>query len=136
MTDSQVMQEFFDAFEVTNRLNAIVHVENFLAARHSLLALGPDPKSAPKDVAQCCELLLNSIGPSLFKSFITLENVAPGEGLDDVFAGWCPCPPDVELHTQDYPQGTIPLWSNGEKTVFVRLSKDKHGNDEFDFGTC
>ena len=30
----------------------------------------------------------------------------------------------------------LPLWTNGSGTVFVRPTKDKHGNDEFDFGTC
>lgn len=136
MTDSEVMQDFFDAFEVTNRLNAIVHVENFLAARHALLDLGPKPDTSPTHVLSCCKMLLGGIGPSLFKSFITLENVAPGEGLDDVWGHWCPLPPGVELHQQSYPAGTIPLWSNGEKTVFVRITQDQHGNDEFDFGTC
>jgi len=136
MTDTQVMQDLFDTFEVANKLNAIVSVENFLSARHALLDLGPKADTSPFHIQSCCKMLLRGIGPQLFKSFITLKNVAPSEGLDDVWADWCPLPEGVELHKQTYPLGTIPLWSNGEKTVFVRISKDKHGNDEFDFGSC
>ena len=135
MTDSQIMQDLFDTFEVTNKLNAIVHVENFLAGRNALLDLGPNPDTSPTQILSCCKMILGGIGPRLFKSFITLENVAPGEGLDDVWAHWCPLPAGVELHKQDYPAGTIPLWSSGQQTVFVRITQDKHGNDEFDFGT-
>jgi len=136
MTDAQVMQDLFDTFEVTNKLNAIVNVENFLAARHALLDLGPKADASPADVQSCCNMLLRGIGTRLFKSFVTCDFVAPAEGLDDVWAHWCPLPSGVELHKQNYPLGTIPLWSNGEKTVFVRITKDKHGNDEFDFGNC
>ena len=136
MTDAEVMQDFFDTFEVTNKLNAIVNVENFLSARHALLDLGPKADTSPFHIQSCCKLLLRGIGPRIFKSFITLENVALSEGLDDVWADWCQLPEGVELHKQTYPLVTIPLWSNGEKTVFVRITQDKHGNDEFDFGSC
>ena len=136
MTDTQVMQDLFETLEVTNKLNAIVNVENFLAARYALLDLGPKADTSPARVQSCCKMLLSGIGPRLFRSFITLENVAPGEGLDDVWAYWCPLPDGVELHQQSYPAGSIPLWSNGEKTVFVRITQDKHGNDEFGFGNC
>jgi hypothetical protein len=131
MTDSDVMQDFFDAFEVVNRLNAIVTVDDFLAGRHGLLEYASKADSDPKHVLSCIKRIYKGIGPRLFKSFVTLENVAPAEGLDDVWQHWCPSP--VELHTQDYPAGTIPLWSNGTATVFCRLTVDKHGNEEFDF---
>jgi hypothetical protein len=133
MTDSEIMQDLFDTFEVTNKLNAIVGVENFLAARHALLDLGPKADTPAVQVMSCCKMLYKAIGPRLFKSFVTLENVAPSEGLDDVWSHWCPLPPDVELHKQDYPAGTLPLWSNGSSVVFARLVTDKHGNEEFDF---
>jgi hypothetical protein len=42
----------------------------------------------------------------------------------------------VDLHKQSYPAGAIPLWSNGQATVFTRLTQDKHGNDVFDFAVC
>lgn len=136
MTDAEAMQDLFDTFEVTNKLNAIVNVEDFLSARHALLDLGPKADASPFHIQSCCKMLLRGIGSRLFKSFITLENVAPAEGLDDVWSHWCPLPEGVELHRQSYPPGTIPLWSNGKNTVFVRISKDNHGNDEFDFGNC
>lgn len=136
MTDAEVMQDFFDAFEVVNRLNAIVNVNEFLAGRHGLLEYARNADSDPRHVLSCIKRVHKGIGPRLFKSFVTLENVAPGEGLDDVWGHWCPCPAGVELHKQSYPAGTIPLWSSGQATVFTRLTKDKHGNDVFDFAVC
>jgi len=133
MTDAEVMQDFFDAFEVANKLNAIVTVDEFLAGRYGLLEYARKADSDPRHVLSCIKRIYKGIGPRLFKSFVTLENVLPGEGLDDVWAHWCPCPPDVDLHTQDYPAGAIPLWSNGTSVVFCRLVADKHGNEEFDF---
>lgn len=136
MTDSEVMQDLFDTFEVTNKLNAIVSVEHFLAGRHALLDLGPKPDTPAIQVMSCCKMILHGIGPRLFKSFITMEHTAAAEGLDDVWAHWCPLPAGVELHKQDYPGGTIPLWSSGQQTVFVRITPDKRGHDWFGFATC
>lgn len=136
MTDSELMQDLFDTFEVTNKLNSIVNVENFLAARHAMLDLGPKPDTPAVQILSCCKMILSGIGPRLFRSFITLENVAPSEGLDDVWGHWCPLPPGVELHQQSYPAGAIPLWSNGQATVFVTVTQDRHGNDEFDFAVA
>jgi hypothetical protein len=136
MTDADVMQDFFDAFEVVNRLNAIVTVEEFLAGRHGLQEYAPKADSDPRHVLSCIQRIYKGIGPRLFKSFVTLENVAPAEGLDDVWAHWCPLPPDVELHKLNYPAGAIPLWSNGTATVFTRIVHDQHGNEEFDFAIC
>lgn len=133
MTDSDVMQDFFDAFEVVNRLNAIVNVNDFLAGRHGLLDYARKADSDPAHVVSCIKRIYKGIGPRLMKSFIALENVAPAEGLDDVWGHWCPLPEGVELHKQEYPAGTFPLWSNGKSTVFARLLVDKHGNEEFGF---
>lgn len=131
MTDADVMQDFFDAFEVVNRLNAIVTVDEFLAGRHGLLEYAPKADSDPRHVLSCIKRIYKGIGPRLFKSFVTLENVAEGEGLDDVWSHWCPS--KVPLASQDYPAGTIPLWSNGKSTVYCRLIKDDRGHDEFGF---
>jgi hypothetical protein len=136
VSDVDVMQDFFDAFTVVNKLNAIVRVDEFLAGRHGLLDYGPKPDSDPRHVLSCIQRIYKGIGPRLFKSFVTLENVAPAEGLDDVWAHWCPLPAGVELHKQDYPAGAIPLWSNGTKTVICRMRTDSHGNEEFDFAVC
>ena len=136
MTDSEVMQDFFDAFTVVNKLNAIIKVDEFLAGRHGLAEYGPKRESDPRHVLSCIQRIYKGIGPRLFKSFVTLENVASGEGLDDVWAHWCPLPAGVELHKQDYPAGAIPLWSNGQNTVVCRAHTDKHGNVEFAFGVC
>jgi hypothetical protein len=136
MTDTDVMQDFFDAFTVVNKLNAIVRVDEFLAGRHGLAEYGPKPESDPRRVLSCIQRVYKGIGPRLFKSFVTLENVAPGEGLDDVWGQWCPLPSGIDLHTLDYPAGAIPLWSNGSQTVIYRMRTDQHGNEEFDFGVC
>jgi hypothetical protein len=136
MTDNEVIQDLFDTFAVVNKLTAIVNVEEFLAGRHGLLDYGPKADSNPAHVLSCVQRIYKGIGPRLFKSFVMLEDVRPSEGLDDVWAHWCPLPPDVALHTQDYPAGAIPLWSNGTQTVICRLRTDKHGNEEFDFGVC
>ena len=92
MTDSEMMQDFFDAFEVVNRLNAIVTVDDFLAGRQGLLEYASKADSDPKHVLSCIKRIYKGIGPRLFKSFVTLENVAPAEGLDDVWQHWCPSP--------------------------------------------
>lgn len=131
MTDADVMQDFFDAFEVVNRLNAIVNVNDFLAGRHGLLEYATKTDSDPRHVLSCIKMIYRGIGPRLFKSFVTLENVAPAEGLDDVWGHWCPCP--VDLHKQDYPAGTIPLWSNGTATVFCRAVNDGTGQMTLEF---
>lgn len=136
MTDSEVMQDFFDAFAVVNKLNAIVRVDEFLAGRHGLLDYGPKADSNPEHVLSCVKRIYKGIGPRLFKSFVMLEDVAPAEGLDDVWAHWCPLPTGVELHKLEYPAGAIPLWSNGTQTVICRMRTDKHGNEEFDFSVC
>lgn len=136
MTDSEVMQDLFDAFTIVNKLNAIVQVDEFLAGRHGLLDYGPKANAEPRHVLACIKRIYKGIGPRLFKSFVTLENVAPAEGLDDVWAHWCPLPEGVELHKLHYPAGAIPLWSNGTQTVICRMHTDKHGNEEFDFGVC
>ena len=136
MTDSEVIQDLFDTFEVTNKLNAIVHVDNFLAGRHGLLEYAAKADSDPRHVLSCIQMIHKAIGPRLFGSFVMLENVRPSEGLDDVWAHWCPLPEGVDLHAQTYPTGTMPLWSNGSATVFVRQTQDKHGNVVFDFGVA
>lgn len=135
VSDVDVMQDFFDAFTVVNKLNAIVRVDEFLAGRHGLLEYATKADSDPRHVLSCIKRIYKGIGPKLFRSFILLENVAPSEGLDDVWAHWCPVPSGVELHKQDYPAGTIPLWSNGSATVFARARTDEHGNVGFDFAT-
>lgn len=136
MTDNEVMQDFFDAFTVVNKLNAIVRVDEFLAGRHGLAEYGPKPESDPRHVLSCIQRVYKGIGPRLFKSFVTLENVASSEGLDDVWGQWCQLPAGVDLHTLDYPARAIPLWSNGSQTVICRMRTDQHGNEEFDFGVC
>ena len=136
MSDLETVQDFFDAFTVANKLDAIVTVDEFLAGRHGLLEYGPKPDSDPRHVLACIQRIYRGIGPKLFGSFVTLENVAPAEGLDDVWAHWCPIPPGVELHKQNYPAGCVPLWSNGSQTVFCRMRTDQYGNTDFDFGVC
>lgn len=136
MTDTEVMQDFFDTFEVVNRLNAIVNVNEFLAGRHGLLEYAGKADSDPRHVLSCIKRIHKGLGTRLLKPFVTLQNVLPSEGLDDVWADWCPLPPGIELHKQNYPAGTVPLWSNGTSTVFVRITQDKHGNDVFDFAVC
>lgn len=136
MTDADVLQDFFDAFTVANKLDAIVTVDEFLAGRHGLLEYGPNPDSDPRHVLACVKRIYKGIGPKLFASFVTLDAVAPSEGLDDVWGHWCPLPAGVELHKQDYPAGGIPLWSNGSQTVFCKMQTDQHGNKGFDFAVC
>jgi hypothetical protein len=134
MTDSEIMQDFFDTFEVVGKLNWIFQVENFLAGRHGLLEYAPKKDSDPRHVLSCIKMIHSGIGRHLFRSYIDLDNVAPGEGLDDVWAEWCPCPEGVELHKQDYPQGAVPLWSNGVRTVFATRYTEVDGSEEFEFG--
>lgn len=132
MTDADVFQDFFDTLPVTNSLNAIVNVGSFLAGRHALAAAAPNASSDPHDVLSCIKKIKEGIGIRLFRDFVTLKDIAPSEGLDDVWAHWCPSP--VELNKSDYPIGAIPLWSNGEKTVFCLFTKDSQGYDSVEFG--
>ena len=57
--------------------------------------------------------------------------------VDDMWVHyWCPQPAGIDLAKANCPAGTHPLWSNGQATVFTRLTQDKHGNDVFDFAVC
>ena len=133
MTDSQILQEFFDSIVVAGRLNSIVNVEEFLAGVHGLQDYGPKAESDPHNVLACVKHVHRGIGSELFAKFISLDESHPGIGLDDWWARWCPCP--VELHKADYPAGAIPLWSNGTSTVYCRVTSDAGGAPVVDFGT-
>ena len=134
MTDSDIMQDFFDTFVVMNKLNSVVNVNDFLAGRLGLLEYGPQADADPRHVLSCIKRIDAGIGVRLMQSFVTLEHCAPGEGLDNVWAHWCPCPKGVDLHKADCPAGTIPLWSNGKDTVFCRVSPDKGNSYQIDYG--
>lgn len=134
MTDTAVLQDFFDTFHVTSSLNAIVDVENFLAGRHGLAELATKADSDPRHILSCIKKIHDGIGFRMFRDFVTLKDVTPAEGLDDVWGHWCPSP--VELNKADYPAGAIPLWSNGEKTVFCRIVKDSRRFDAAEFGVA
>lgn len=133
MNDAELLQDLFDTFEVSNRLNASIQVEEFLAGRQGLLAYGPKKDSDARDVLSCIKQIYRSIGPGLFKSFACMEHVAPGEGLDDIWRQWCPLPEGVELHKHNYPVKAIPLWSNGSSTVVCHIDFDAHGNEGLEF---
>ncbi len=132
-TDNEIMQEFFDSIIVVGRLNSIVNVEAFLAGVHGLQDYGPQADSTPDHVLSCIKQVHRGLGSALFAKFISLEESHPSIGLDDWWSRWCPCPAGVELHRMDYPVGTLPLWSNGNQTVFCRLSKDEGGAPVLDF---
>ncbi len=134
MTDSQIMQEFFDSIIVAGRLNSIVNVEEFLAGVHGLQDYGPKADSDPTHVLSCVKRVHRGMGSELFAKFVSLEESHPSIGLEDWWARWCPCPAGVELHKADYPAGALPLWSNGKHTVFCRVSKDEGGAAVVDFG--
>lgn len=133
MTDSEVMQDFFDTFAVMRRMNSSINVEEFLAGRHGLLDYAPNAESDPRHVLSCIKRIHKAIGSELLKTFVTLEQCDPATGLDDVWSEWCPCPPGVELHKADYPAGALPLWSNGKQTVFCRITADDGGFPVFGF---
>lgn len=132
MTDAEIWQDFFDTFRVANALDAIVHVENFLAGRRGLLNLAPQAHSDPSQVLSCVKKIHDALGFRMFRDFVTLTDVAPTEGLDDVWSHWCPTP--AELHKQNYPAGAIPLWSNGTNTVYCRIVQDSGNNEAAEFG--
>lgn len=106
-------------------------MENYLAGRHGLDEYCGDKDSDPRHVLSCIKKVHDGIGYRLFKSFVAMENVAEGEGLDDVWSQWCPSP--VPLAKQDYPAGAIPLWSNGTSTVYCKIVKDSKGFDAMSF---
>jgi len=96
MTDTQVMQDLFDTFEVTNKLNAIVNVENFLAARHALVDL---------------------LGPILFGHFIRMrawqDFTPPVPKLLDT-----PC-----RHTRPLPSGKFSLGEFFSAVVIITICR-------------
>lgn len=136
MTDADVMQEFFDTYVVTKKLGSIVDVHSFLAGRHGLLEYAPNASSDPRHVLSCIRKIYEGIGYRLFRPFAEMEHTAPSEGLDDIWAGWCPCPNGCELSKASYPAGAIPLWTNGTSTVFCRVGKDDRGYERMDFAVC
>jgi hypothetical protein len=134
MTDAQILQEFFDSIVVAGRLNSIVNVEEFLAGVHGLQDYGPKADSDPSNVLACIRRVHRGIGSELFAKFVSLDESHPGIGLDDWWARWCQCPIGVQLHQADYPAGAIPLWSNGNSTVYCRVTSDAGGAPVVDFG--
>jgi hypothetical protein len=134
MTDSQILQEFFDSIIVVGKLNSIVNVEEFLAGVHGMQDYGPKPDSDPSHVLACVRRAHRGIGSELFAQFVNLDSVHASTGLDDWWSRWCPCPAGIALHTAEYPVGAIPLWSNGQRTVFCRVNKDAGGAAVIDFG--
>lgn len=133
MSDAQILQEFFDSIIVAGRLNSIVNVEEFLAGVHALQDYGPKADSDPRHVLACVKRVHRGIGSELFAKFVSLEDSHPSIGLDDWWARWCPCPAGIELSRVDYPAGAIPLWSNGQRTVFCRIAPDAGGAPVVDF---
>ena len=129
-TETDLFQDLFNALGIGGALKWPVNVVEFVAGAHGLRDLGKDKTSAPRHIMQCIQKMHDGLGPVYFRQLFD----TPAD-VDDLWVHyWCPQPAGTDLHKASCPAGTHPLWTNGEKTVFVRPTKDKHGNNVFDFG--
>ena len=132
MSDLDIVQDFFNTLGIHGTLRFPVDIQQFVAGAAGLRDLGRDKSTDPRHIKQCIDKLYAGVGPVYFKQ---LFDTPPD--VDDMWVHyWCPQPAGTELGKADCPAGTHPLWTNGSSTVFVRPTKDKHGNDVFDFGIC
>ena len=132
MIELEIVQDLFNTFGIHGTsIRWPVNVVEFVAGAHGLRDLGKDKTSDPRHIMQCIQKMHDGLGPVYFRQ---LFDTPPD--VDDLWVHyWCPQPAGTDLHKAPCPAGTHPLWTNGEKTVFVRPTKDKHGNDVFDFAS-
>lgn len=130
MTDEiAVMQDLCNCWGIQGTLRWPVDMRTFLAGATAARELGRDHNTDGRHMLQCITKMYEGIGPVYFHQLFDM----PAD-VDDMWVHyWCPQPPGCDLSKAQCPAGTTPLWTNGSSTVFVRPSKDKHGNDLFDF---
>jgi hypothetical protein len=129
MIEIEIVQDLFNTLGIHGSVYGPVNMEDFVAGAHGLRHMGKDKASDPRHIMQCIRRMCDGIGPRYFQQLID----TPAD-VDDMWVHyWCPQPAGTDLAKADCPAGTHPLWTNGTSTVFTRLTKDKHGNDVFDF---
>ena len=129
MIELEIVQDLFNTFGIHGTLTYPVSVLDFVAGASALRDMGKDAASEPRHIMQCINRMYAGLGPVYFRQLFD----TPAD-VDDMWVHyWCPQPAGTDLHKATCPAGTTPLWTNGTSTVFVRPSKDKHGNDLFDF---
>lgn len=126
----EIVQDLFNTFGIHGTvIKWPVDIRTFVAGAHGLRDMGKDRTSDPRHILQCIRKMYEGLGPAYFANLFD----TPAD-VDDLWVHyWCPQPNGLDLHKAQCPAGTHPLWTNGEKTVFMRPMKDKHGNDLFDF---
>jgi hypothetical protein len=130
MIELQIVQDLFNTLGIHGSVHGPVNIADFMGGAHGLREMGSDKATAPRDIMQCIRRMCAGIGARYFQQLID----TPAD-VDDMWVHyWCPQPAGTDLAKANCPAGTHPLWSNGQATVFTRLTKDKHGNDVFDFG--
>ncbi len=129
MTELEITQDLFNTLGIHGTLTFPVSVFDFVAGAAGLREMGGDAATDPKHIMQCIDRVYRGLGPVYFRQLFD----TPAD-VDDMWVHyWCPQPAGTDLSRATCPAGTIPLWTNGTSTVFVRPCKDKHGNDVFDF---
>jgi hypothetical protein len=132
MTEIEIVQDLFNTLGIHGSVHGPVSIADFVAGAHGLRDMGRDSSSDPRHIMQCIRRMREGIGSRYFQQLID----TPAD-VDDMWVHyWCPQPAGTDLAKAYCPAGTTPLWTNGTATVFTRLTKDKHGNDVFDFAVC
>jgi hypothetical protein len=132
MTEIEIMQDLFNTLGIHGSVYGPVNIADFMAGAQGLRDMGKHADSDPRHIMQCIRRMCAGIGARYFQQLID----TPAD-VDDMWVHyWCPQPAGIDLAKANCPAGTHPLWSNGQATVFTRLTQDKHGNDVFDFAVC
>lgn len=124
MVEVEVAQELFDAFGIAGRAPGPVFFREFCDAVIELQSISQNKLVDPVLIVKALGEMQNSIGPVELGMLFDPDSKAGGRWTK----AWCPQPHKVQLASADCPQGTLPLWSNGKRTVYARPSDDGRGN--------
>lgn len=108
----------------------ILNLRKFCEAIRGLQAISRDKDADKNAIVQRLNDIRLAVGPEVMEYMFDTPH-----DVDDFWVDhWCLQPAGTSLSSATCPPGTVPLWTNGEATIFLRRSQDKHGNPDFFFG--
>jgi hypothetical protein len=124
MVEVDIAQELLDAFALNGTPPSGVFFREFCDAVINLQSMSQSKFVDPTLIVKALGEMQESIGPYGMSVLFDPDSKACGRWTK----AWCPQPLNVKLASADCPQGTLPLWCNGERTVYARSSEDERGN--------
>jgi hypothetical protein len=124
MVEVEIAQELLDAFGMEGMSPGTVFFREFCDAVIELQSVSQNRYADPVLIVKALGEMQESIGPYGMSVLFDPDSKACGRWTK----AWCPQPLNVKLASADCPQGTLPLWSNGKRTVYARPSEDGRGN--------